>query len=86
MTFVPFKKICQGKCKGDRGAQDSPAVFGKVGDKRVLWCPCCDAQLIYREVDMSTGAPNIKQGITAEQKRFEDVNCGYDVVVLGGIS
>jgi len=86
MTFVPFQKLCRGKCKGERGAIDSPAVWGKRGEDKVLWCPCCDAALLRTEYDMSTGAPNVKKEVSAQQVRFEDINCGYDVVVLVSLS
>ena len=86
MSFVPFQKVCRNKCKGERGAIDSPAVWGVRGDKKVLWCPCCDSALSMRPFDTSTGAPNVKKNVTAEQVRFEDTNCEYVVVVLMSLS
>lgn len=75
---------CTQICKGERGAQDSPAQFARTPDgRKALWCPCCSAPLLAAPVDWTLGAPNVRRDmVKTKELRFEDPVCGYDVVVL----
>lgn len=84
--------LCQGKCKGtDRPVWESPAYFAHVAgtDQKVLVCKCCEHTLspvVPTEDNPARGlaiAPNINAAMSREgEKRFECVNCGFDVVTL----
>lgn len=76
--------LCAGKCRGERGAMDSPAVVVKTTHgTRALWCPCCRTPLSLAPVDFTTGAPNVNRSLVkTREQRFEDTSCGYDVVML----
>lgn len=77
---------CRGLCKGDRAANEGPALWAHLpSGKKVLMCPCCNTQLVYRPTDFTTGAPNVIPGLERKEYRFEDNICWYDTVVLRGL-
>jgi hypothetical protein len=86
---------CGGRCKGERSALDMPARIGIRAGRRILYCPCCGEPL--RRVDefmrdeegnrVPARPPNLNPAIDARLKqRFSDDTCGYDVVLLAGLT
>lgn len=75
---------CSGLCGAqskDRPVWESPAKFGRLPDgTRIVYCPCC-LQALTPAPD-NAAAPNVDTAIAPRQRRFEDVICGYDVVVV----
>lgn len=75
-----------------RPAGDSPAKFGRNhSGQKVLWCPCCGYELVWEErlpnhlkvIVAQHRPPNLNQDLTTTAwRRFCDLICEYDVVVL----
>lgn len=77
---------CAGKCKGERGAIDSPAKWGLDRGRKVLYCPCCNLELSRAKGSGTPdAAPNLNPALLADTARYVDDVCGYDVVVLRAI-
>ncbi len=88
------KDICTGT---DRPAWDSPAAIGKERGtgRKMVYCTCCSRELLtYERVLEMKGTPwyttnirppNLNPALAADQQRYVDVICRYDVVVLWNI-
>lgn len=98
----PVSLECRGQCRGQdaggystRPAHDSPAQFGKERGtgRKVLWCPCCNHELIWeeklkpetREEIKNWRPPNLNPQLMADWRRFIDLKCEYEVVLLKNV-
>lgn len=84
---------CRDMCTSpNRPAYESPAKFGKERGtgRRLVYCPCCNHELLPEDDLRAKGTqvitnirpPNLNPALEATAKRFVDVICRYDVVVL----
>lgn len=89
---------CHGTCTGsDRPVWDSPAKQGRERGtgRKVIYCTCCNRQLMtYEETLTLKGVqwyttnirpPNLNPELTADQQRYVDIVCRYDVILLRNI-
>lgn len=86
MKAEELRPGCRGKCKGDRGALESPAKIVTLGRKAFVVCPCCGNALIEVPTGEKERAPNLAHDVDARQKRMRDLVCDYDVVLLADIT
>jgi hypothetical protein len=97
-TPVLIDPRCRNLCTGsDRPVWDSPAKLGRERGtgRKVVYCPCCSRELLTYEktLDMkgvtwyatNIRPPNLNPGLAADQQRFVDIICRYDVVMLWNI-
>jgi len=94
VTYTKAGPTCQDKCSTkNRPAWDSPAAFGKERGtgRKLVYCTCCNHELLSeddrraKEAQLITNfrPPNLNPALEAGAwKRFVDIECLYDVVVL----
>lgn len=84
---------CRDMCTSpNRPAYESPAKFGKerATGRRLVYCPCCNHELLPEDDLRAKGTqvitnirpPNLNPALEATSKRFVDIHCLYDVIVL----
>jgi len=101
ITRVPviIDPRCKERCTGtDRPVWDSPARLARErgSGRKVLYCTCCERELLTYERTLelkgvtwySTNIrpPNLNPELAADQQRFVDIICRYDVVMLWNIT
>lgn len=94
----PRDPRCTGACTDrDRPAYDPPAKPGKERGtgRKLIYCPCCNHELLAEETlkpEQRMGVfnvrpPNLNPALQAgKHKRFYDLICRYEVVVLWDVT